>query len=107
MLPRAVHRGGLRAPQGTHREELYGETDSQEQVVKARKESLTASIRRTVEAEVQSERAELETVAAELQDRELAVTAREKKVSPSYRAAFLTAGAFIALLADILVRLVA
>ena len=56
-------------------EDLYGEKDPRSRE-KARKESLTASVRRTVEAELQSERAELEAVAAALHGREAAVAER-------------------------------
>jgi hypothetical protein len=87
-------------------EDLYGETDSQEQVVKARKESLTASVRRTVETGLEADRAELEAVAAALHEREAAVAARERKASPSYRARFLAVGAALALSADALLQAV-
>jgi hypothetical protein len=40
-------------------------------------------------------------------EREAAVAARERKASPSYRAAFAAAGAFLTLAADLLVRTVA
>jgi hypothetical protein len=87
--------------------ELFEGALAEEDAVQARKERLTETVRRQVEAELEAERAELGTVAAALQDRELAVTAREKQASPPYRAAFVTAGAFFALSADLLVRVVA
>ena len=61
-------------------------------------------MRRTVEAELQSERAELETVAAELRDREQAVATREQHARPSYRARFAAAGGGLVFVADVLVR---
>jgi hypothetical protein len=88
-------------------EELYGETDSEEQVILARKESLKASMRRTIEAELAAERTELEAVAEALHERELAVTARERKASPPYRARFAAAGAGLVLAVDVLIRVVA
>jgi hypothetical protein len=92
-------------------DELYGSTASAEHVVQARKESLTENVRRTVIAELQAEHADLEAKRAEqeaaLEGRELAVAARERKASPFYRARFATAGAALALSADLLIRTVA
>jgi hypothetical protein len=81
--------------------------DSEEQAVKARKESLRASVRRDVEAELADERAEQEARAVALNDREDAVAARERKASPPYRARFTAAGALLVLSADVLIRTVA
>ena len=84
--------------------ELY-ETDlAEERVVQRRIANLTANVRREVEAK---HAAEAEAREAGFQEREATVTAREREASPSYRAAFLTAGAFLTLFADLLIRVVA
>jgi hypothetical protein len=88
-------------------EELYGETDFQEQVVKARKQSLREAVRHDVEAELAAERAEQEAGAAALEQREQAVAERERQARPSYRARFAAAGAGLVLAADVLLRVVA
>lgn len=88
-------------------DELYGKVDSEEQAIVARKESLIATVRQGVERELAGERAGLEAQASALEYRELDVAARERKAQPSYRAAFFTAGAFLTLSADVLLRVVA
>ena len=88
-------------------DELYGSTASEEQVVQARKESLTASVRATVEAEQEAQRAQLQGRENQAAEREAAVTERERQASPSYRARFAAAGAGLALAADMLIRVAA
>ena len=80
-------------------DELFGQADSEEQALKARKERLTAQVRSAVKAELQDERAILEI-------RERAVTERERQARPSYRARFAAAGAGAVLVADVLLRVV-
>jgi hypothetical protein len=87
-------------------EELFSAADSEERVVKARKESLRAAVRSAVEAELGAERAQLDATAAVLEDRAEAVGERERQARPSYRARFVAVGAFVALSADLLIRTV-
>ena len=88
-------------------EQLYQEDLAQEQVIQRRIQNLRANVRREVEADLADDRAELEAVAAALDDRETAVAERERQASPSYRAAFVTAGALLTLTGDLLIRTVA
>jgi hypothetical protein len=88
-------------------DELYGAADSEELAVSARKESLTASVRRTVEAEQEAQRTELQARENRAAAREAAVTERERQASPSYRARFAAAGAGAAIVLDVLIRVVA
>jgi hypothetical protein len=115
-LKRAFGRGELPGdPYSDLKERLidqaYAEDVAEEQVILHRIESLTANVRAEVEAELAGEREELlaaaASVARDLEAREQNVAARERKASPSYRAAFATAGAFLTLAADLLVRTVA
>ena len=72
---------------------------------------MTARVRRDVEAELAAEQAELvefaAATAAALEDREDAVAAREREASPPYRASLVTAGALLAVWADLVIRTVA
>ena len=58
-------------------DELYGRVAAEDLVIKERSERLHQIVRGQVERELADERAELETVAAELHDREANVAARE------------------------------
>lgn len=85
-------------------DELFGATASEERVVKARKESLTASVRRTVEAEQEAQRAELQARENRAAEREAAVAERERQARPPYRARFAAAGAGVLIVLDALIR---
>jgi hypothetical protein len=85
-------------------EQLYEADKAEEQVVQRRIESLTANVRREVEVELAAERAGQRATAAALQEREHAVTERERRVRPSYRARFVAAGVLLAVSGDVLVR---
>lgn len=90
-------------------EQLYEADLAEECVVQQRIANLTANVRAEVEQELADERTELEAevaaTAAELAQREANVSAREKEASPSYRAAFVTTGALLAVSGDLLIRL--
>jgi hypothetical protein len=63
-------------------EDLFTAANSEERAVKARKDSLRAAVRQTVENELADEWAELDATAAALEDREQAV-AEPRAASPS------------------------
>ena len=88
-------------------EELYSSADTDEHAIQARKDSLRAEVRATVEAEQEAERAELQARENQAAEREAAVTERERQAQPSYRARFAAAGAGLVLAADVLIRVVA
>jgi hypothetical protein len=88
-------------------DELYGKVDAEDRVIQERKENLHAIVRGQVEREMEAKSAELEDWRAGLERYEAGVAAREREASPSYRAAFFTVGAFLALSTDLLIRLVA
>jgi len=85
-------------------EQAYQEDLATEQVVQRRIETLTAKVRREVEAE---HAAEFQARADELSELEADVTERERQATPSYRARFAAAGAGLALVADVLIRVAA
>ena len=85
-------------------EQAYQEDRATEQVVQRRIETLTAKVRREVEAEHAAEYQALAEIAAE---REAAVTERERQASPSYRGRIALLSAAVALSADSLIRLAA
>jgi hypothetical protein len=85
-------------------DELYGQVAAEDLVIQERKENLHAIVRAQVVRELEDERSAVRESAARVDQRADYVTARERKASASYRAAFFTAGAFLTLSADVLVR---
>jgi predicted NACHT family NTPase len=79
----------------------------------AEREGLAASCLEAVRAQYKTRNEHVELregflteATAALDEREADVAAREKKASPPYRAAFVTAGALLALSGDVVLRLV-